>query len=95
MPTPTTTAMQNKTGEASVTPNTFGSVIFLRSVGQIARQSDRRAALLMALRGHARRTHALFELGYGFQLEASYKVTRSPVGIEGIQHSNQKKSSAA
>jgi hypothetical protein len=37
----------------------------------------------------------LFELGYGFQLEASYKVTKSPVGIEGIQHSNQKKSSAA
>jgi hypothetical protein len=37
----------------------------------------------------------LFELGYGFQLEASYKVTKSLVGMKGTQHSNQKKSSAA
>jgi hypothetical protein len=86
---------KTKLGEASVTPNTFGSVIFLRSVGQIARQSDRRAALLIALRGHVEPAPPFRAWLYGFQLKASYKVTKSPVGIEGIQHSNQKKGSAA
>jgi hypothetical protein len=76
-----------------VTPNTFGSVIFLRSLGQIARQSD---ALHFSWLFEGMRVESTppFGLGYSFQPEASYKVTESLVGIEGTQHSNQKKSSA-
>jgi hypothetical protein len=76
---------------ASVTPNTFGSVIFLRSLGQIARQSDRRAAFSWLFEVCVLNPRPFFELGYGFQLEATYKVTKSLVGIERTQHSNRKK----